>query len=324
MITEDQLIEDLRKLGYCVKKRRLTDWRANELLPELSSKGQGKGRGKLYFWSQPDILRHAITVYELLEWHTRFNEIYLPLWLLGFPAPLDTVRKKLIEWYDSNIKPMSAIGAGDIETVADNVAMQNLGWSDMPGVEGQHKILSASAFPVEAIIKAFSDPSYKLTNNNLNEIMGELAGAAVHTQRYAPNSGIQQVFHGKPEWMQICVQFIQQHCRPPEVYKLLSDVSDEELLHSHTDLRLLVNFIRNAMKIIGHEELWNSIHLKAVTALAPWLVLADLWFRHNGYSERVNHLICELIDISQKLMIDIELRCKQASIALEHNGESES
>ena len=56
MISADELQRQMQEVGCPVTARRLTDWRSKRLLPPLASRGRGKGRGKIYFWKDPDIL----------------------------------------------------------------------------------------------------------------------------------------------------------------------------------------------------------------------------------------------------------------------------
>jgi hypothetical protein len=46
-LTPKEVINELAKAGRRVTERQLTDWRARELLPELSEKGKGRGNGKV-------------------------------------------------------------------------------------------------------------------------------------------------------------------------------------------------------------------------------------------------------------------------------------
>lgn len=86
-----------RHYQHTFTKRQLTDWIQKGLLPPLSERGKGRGRGKAYYWPQPDIVRQAATVYELLQWYGRVRALYLPLWLLGYEIPIEPVRRLLLE-----------------------------------------------------------------------------------------------------------------------------------------------------------------------------------------------------------------------------------
>lgn len=59
MISPQELRQKMLESDCEVTARRLTDWRSKGLLPALESQGRGKGRGKTYFWNDPEILVRA-------------------------------------------------------------------------------------------------------------------------------------------------------------------------------------------------------------------------------------------------------------------------
>jgi hypothetical protein len=81
-LTPKQVIEELAKTGRHVEARTLTDWRNRGLLPKLTERGQGHGRGKAYFWTDPDILDRVALVADLPSWET--DRTILALWSWGF------------------------------------------------------------------------------------------------------------------------------------------------------------------------------------------------------------------------------------------------
>lgn len=76
-------------------------WRDKGLLPDFDAVGSGLGRslGRIpSYWEDADsIIGQATAVYDLLRWHDRVEELYLPLWLLGHRVPDEIVRRKLRE-----------------------------------------------------------------------------------------------------------------------------------------------------------------------------------------------------------------------------------
>lgn len=100
-LTEEKLVEHLNHLGLTVTRRRVMTWRDKGLLPDFDTAGSGLGRslGRApSYWEDADlIISQATTVYDLLRWHDRVEEIYMPLWLLGHRVPDETIRRKLRE-----------------------------------------------------------------------------------------------------------------------------------------------------------------------------------------------------------------------------------
>jgi hypothetical protein len=94
-LTPKQVIDKLTKTGRCVQARTLTDWRARGLLPKLTEKGQGQGKGKAYFWTQADILDRVALVVDHKGWDT--SRLILVLWCCGFEAPPTALKEAWLE-----------------------------------------------------------------------------------------------------------------------------------------------------------------------------------------------------------------------------------
>jgi hypothetical protein len=94
-LTPNQVINELAETGRRVTERQLIDWRRRELLPALSEKGQGQGKGKIYFWTQPDIVDRVAFVADHKGWDT--SRIILVLWCCGFEVPQTTLKEAWLE-----------------------------------------------------------------------------------------------------------------------------------------------------------------------------------------------------------------------------------
>jgi hypothetical protein len=94
-ITPKQVINELAKTGRQMTERKLTDWRARELLPGLIEQGKGRRKGKVYFWTQPDILDRVAFVADHKGWDT--SRVILVLWCCGFEVPHKTLKEAWLE-----------------------------------------------------------------------------------------------------------------------------------------------------------------------------------------------------------------------------------
>lgn len=92
MVTPQRLVILLKRLGYPMTDRGLTDWRQKGLLPALVSRGRGKGRGKAYGWPEVRVVRQAITVWELLAASNRSEIALLFGWFCGGDMDITRVR----------------------------------------------------------------------------------------------------------------------------------------------------------------------------------------------------------------------------------------
>ena len=90
-LTPKQVINELAVTGRRVTERQLIDWRRRELLPALSEKGEGQGKGKVYFWTQPDILDRVAFVVDHKGWDT--PRVIFVLWCCGFEVPAKALKE---------------------------------------------------------------------------------------------------------------------------------------------------------------------------------------------------------------------------------------
>lgn len=100
ILTQSQLVEELRSRGYSdASETRVALWRKLELLPAFDGGGHGRGRGcgrEECFWTSQDVVERAVAVSDLLKTYNHLEELYLPLWQMGFEIPIDRVRPALM------------------------------------------------------------------------------------------------------------------------------------------------------------------------------------------------------------------------------------
>lgn len=91
--SERELIVALAGQGRIVTLANLVGWRKEGLLPALASQGLGMGRGRAYYWSEPNIVGHACATFDLLRKYGRPEAALWMLWLQGFPVPIRQFRR---------------------------------------------------------------------------------------------------------------------------------------------------------------------------------------------------------------------------------------
>jgi hypothetical protein len=98
MILPEELRQLMLETGFPVTARRLTDWRSKGLLPPLASRGQGKGRGKINFWNEPDILVRAQFVHHAFAHGATAEIVMLSLVHAGFDVAPKKARRTWIKY----------------------------------------------------------------------------------------------------------------------------------------------------------------------------------------------------------------------------------
>jgi hypothetical protein len=116
-LTPREVIEELAKTGRHVEARTLTDWRSRGLLPKLSEKGRGYGKGKGYFWTDADILDRVALVADLPSWET--DRTILALWFCGFQVSPEQMKKA---WLTSIERVSRQLAKRDMNAPVKNTA----------------------------------------------------------------------------------------------------------------------------------------------------------------------------------------------------------
>jgi hypothetical protein len=91
--SERELILALAREGKSITLANLAGWRKEGLLPPLASQGLGTGKGRSYYWNEPDICDHACATFDLLRKYGRPEIVLWMLWLHGFSVPLQQFRR---------------------------------------------------------------------------------------------------------------------------------------------------------------------------------------------------------------------------------------
>src|SRR4051794_9993494 len=120
-VTARYAVSVLRRSGRPVTDRALRDWVAKGLLPARHRVGRGQGRGVDWVWCEPDIIRWAAAVHDLLRWHGRVRSTWLPLWALGFDVPVAEVRAQFLAFLDGWLTAVTG-DVVDPDDVRDNIS----------------------------------------------------------------------------------------------------------------------------------------------------------------------------------------------------------
>jgi len=118
--SERELLLALKNDGRTVSLAQLSDWRKEGLLPPLASRGRGVGAGRLYYWTDADILAQARCAHDLLTRHGHHATVIRLLWLCGHPVPPAKARRALLKHAKRPIawqirKPALAEDARDVQ-----------------------------------------------------------------------------------------------------------------------------------------------------------------------------------------------------------------
>jgi hypothetical protein len=311
-LTQDELVARLHELGYAdVTTRRIASWRANDLLPQFDIIGGGRGRCRgreSSAWSDgAEVLNQAIQVYELLKMYKSFDDLYLPLWMLGYPVPLWRVREALSYPLDSTVHAIEVeLSDRDdlgLEDVIDDVAADfsrdlertNLKLFQVPQVSlaaftniimnGDYNTNDA---PFEDGVEALERWDQE-TGQKLAQIVG--TENLTITPANKPLDTIWTVFTHAP--------FINRHFSLQRLKEAVDECTDEDLMAVWRDL----SFVREIVLLVKRLVMLLKPYIPAEWQLQPekdfstvlragkLLVWLDLSLRRSGYGPVIDHAL---------------------------------
>jgi hypothetical protein len=91
-LTPENLRAELCLRGCPTSKRWILECVRKGLLPALSERGKGQGRGKRYFWGDPAIVEQAVAIFILRDLKYPTSVLRLSIWLMGFSCCVEDVR----------------------------------------------------------------------------------------------------------------------------------------------------------------------------------------------------------------------------------------
>lgn len=290
--TPDELVSELNELGYPVTKRRLTDWGQKGLLPPPHPRGRGQGRGKVYRWIEPDILHRAIDVFELLEWHRRAPDLFLPLWVLGYDVQHSKVRAGLEKHVDGLARGLDAA----IPFRGDRTDLI----SDLLVTAETQIAAQADDFPIplaDALLNAFIDPATKDWVILLDDLHNAL------TSREDGLSG----------WLDAvgaagAATFVRDQLSLPRLREIVATPTDADLTVVHHDLRTVMQWARAVASVGMAIEPWMLVRLLVI--LGTWGAILDLALRRGGHGAMVDRSIGTFVDGCHRMLTDPRLRAE--------------
>jgi hypothetical protein len=188
-LTPKQVITELAKTGRHVTGRQLTDWRQRGLMPELAVSGKGRGKGKSYVWTHPDILDRVAFVADHGGWDT--PRILIALWSCGFdvpPAPLRAAWLDAIERLSRTLAkrdmdaPMGVEAEGYFDELGDSFHGVASGFERRTKAEGD----DMAEFAYQMVQLALALLFGKALPEDFDE---EISDLNQHLVRYRPKFG---------------------------------------------------------------------------------------------------------------------------------------
>jgi hypothetical protein len=312
-MTQDELVRDLHLLGYQkVSVGRVAEWRKLELLPPFTSAGEGQGRGagrKRGYWSNPaEVLKQAQSIIELLKSYRRLEDLYLPLWQLGYSIPLDRVRAALRE-------PLVGVageldiqidGRSAIEDAIDD-AVAEIMHGKLPLVKAPDDADAALSAAVNVVTNAEYkfDEEYEYGVSRLKEWEQSIAE---HCKRLLGDSiTVNPEFVGDDNNIFPNAAFINQHLSVPYLAAAVQTCTDEDLLRVQVDLevgREILKLLKQLYELVIPylPSTWRTLpnEMTVFFTFGRLFIWADLALREQGFGSLVDEIMPAILEAMRK------------------------
>ena len=330
-LTQDELVAKLQKRGYRdVTARRVADWRVNDLLPsfDLIGGGRGKHRGwESSSWSNGEaILNQAIWVCELLKLDRSFENLYLPLWILGYPVPLARIRAALSKPLNATARAIESEAgtSGEIEDIIGDAAYEIT--QMMKRIKAE--MLQLPQETLEAGVNIFFNEGYDLTDAPFQDAVEELRewNQTIQQMRAAARGGegtgdddaIPSQQPDSLETIFVHAPFFKEYLSLPRLKQAVDECTDDDLRMVERDLQIMreVALLFRRMIVILMRDMPAEFKappaqiLPSIFRAGKLLVWADLSLRRNGFAEVIDYCLSELLnkcreEINEKLELEM-------------------
>jgi len=290
--TPAELTVQLQVLGYSMTKRRLTDWVHKGLLPGPRPRGRGQGWGKFYRWQEPDILHRAIDVAELLRWHRRVADLFLPLWVLGYDVPLLEVRaglQRLVDGLETGVETAVPRFGDRSDLVSDLLVTAEAQLHGQP---------DAPPLPlVAAFLHAFIDPATR----DWALLLEDLGNAMALAER-------EHAAWSEAGSATAAAAFIRDQLSVPQLQQTVANATEGALAMVHRDLRTVTQSARAAANV--GMDIEPGMLIRILVTIGSWGAVLDLALRRGGHDEMVDRSVSGFADACHRLLTDPRLRAE--------------
>jgi len=309
-MNQEELVADLRALGYAsASVTCIAAWRKLELLPQFSSGGHGQGRGAgrdKRLWSDPtNVLDQAVALLDLRKSYRHLEELYLPLWQMGFPIPLERVRPALIQPLlttatDFNVQED---GRNAIEDLIDQSV------ADIsPLIKGKIPLLDVPDETLSAVMNVLANPQYDFTDQPYEDGVSELKAwersFAQRCQELLKDSvTINPEVAGNNNNIFANAPFINKYLSLPRLVEATQNCSDAALLAVQRDLqfgRQILLFFKRIIELLSPflpaTFRFSEDDVTVLFNFGTLVIWADLALRRSGFGPPIDYLIPRILD----------------------------
>jgi len=296
-LTRQQLVLKLHEIGYShISKRTLEDWQCKDLLPPFDilggGRGQGQGRAENAWTNGDFIFRQTICVADLMAMYKKTESVYLPLWMLGYTVPFQSLRTALTQPVLAGLYDLDQAQKGDL-TLEDVIFDSAFEASDKLRKTG---VLFFN-MPIETLDvmgNIFFNQGYEFDEFDGTPFMEGIKSAQQWTRQLLELSPALQQTYQENESLVFFdhAQFINRYLSMPAFKQALETCTEEEFRQVADDLRVIGEVgIALTTVLLSHvppEFRMNEQNaLDILFKLGYGLALADMSLRRGGFATQI-------------------------------------
>lgn len=295
VVTRGDLIERCRRMGYSLTPRTISNWIGHGLLPPLVARGNGRGRGKTYYWPDPIVVPQAMAASDFLGIKSRFVDARLNLWWAGFVVPLPMIRRG---WLNQVLDEAERLGALPSDPYDRDE------WVTRQVAKVADKQKGPSRAGAIALTQAVLSADFDIRDVEVSAaILGDLA---------ALFPGATDAWRAK--MFQQLLAFVHENFAVANRYELLSNASDETLIAAQRDWRLVVQLVSEGLRFVpgigGGQPppQWRAMWWRFIARLGEFAILVDMGLRNLGYGRRLDESVLIIADVATRVNVRRSLR----------------
>jgi hypothetical protein len=314
-LTQAELANELQGRGFEITQRTIAEWRKNHLLPPFdvigSGLGQGQGRERGSWSRRESVINQALWVCQLRPRYKCYEDLYIPLWMLGYPIPLEIVRHVLTYPLKSEMEAIRSEAAAFIRKFELNPARKGV-VEDMIDDAVNSSDSYAEAIPeelkmpqegIEGLLNLFLNPDC-----DLEDPVGVFKNSREAVKRWdsetkkleleiLESEGIEPVNQGHQDTTFSNIfkhaRFIQQNFSLHQLEKAVTECTDGDLKQIQIDMNALceIGLLCNKLFYILTKDVRAELQTREedvftiLLRMSKWIIWADLSVRRNGHGQ---------------------------------------
>jgi len=315
-LTSQEVLERLARSGRPnFTQRQLTALRSKGLLPPLERSSHAGSKRPVYVLKE-EVFEQVVLLYDLMQWTSRHELLYLPLWLAGYDVPFDRVRQLFATFINAQVQGFT-LGEQDpdealfqISTfIATHLVPR---WKFTPHPEEMVRRAGLEAYTqwAELFFGLLLVPAFEPDEVLLTAVFRAIQRSNQARVELAPDT--QDIEAEDLEQAQYVIGILQQALSLPHLLEVVASATTEEWQQVRWDYATLCHFVRTVLSPVTQlipipEGLaYNGLVKGALYLLPPLLSL-----RQRGFGEWIDLAAAK----ADEILADPDLQAQLATMA---------